>query len=259
MSKYTELISNYHASKVLFPQHVDLSTRPLIDINTSLNSLVLAFDIDTAVGKQLDILGEWIGRSRRVNTPLSGIYFAFDTINLGFDQGIWQGPYDSDDGLLDLSDDIYRLVLKIKIGINSWNGQNDTLPEIINSAIEGSGIRIAIVDNQDMSISLWILGDPNVAMSELERMIFDSAINKGPFIKIPDNYTPSRYADNPIDSINSELWWAINSGYFNIKSAGVRVREIETAKDGYTFFGFDIETDYVQGFDSGSWGERFNV
>jgi hypothetical protein len=38
---------------------------------------------------------------------------------------------------------------------------------------------MAIVDNQDMSISIWILGDPSVALSEIDRLILDSAVNKG--------------------------------------------------------------------------------
>jgi hypothetical protein len=91
MSKYTDLITNYHATKPLFFQHVDLSTRPLLDTSTALNSLITAFDIDTAVGVQLDILGEWIGRSRYVAVPISGIFFSWDTDGLGYDQGVWQG------------------------------------------------------------------------------------------------------------------------------------------------------------------------
>ncbi|HGF1289362.1 TPA: hypothetical protein ACF8R1_004506, partial [Escherichia coli] len=51
--------------------------------------------------------------------------------------------------------------------------------------------------------------------------------------------------------------WAIQNGYMTVKAAGVRVREIETVSDGYQFFGFDIENDYIAGFDRGSWGERF--
>ncbi len=128
MSKYTDLITNYHAGKPLFNQHVDLSTRPLTDVSTALGSLITAFDIDTAVGVQLDILGEWIGRARYVSVPISGIYFSLDTDGLGFDQGVWQGPYDPDSGYTALSDETYRVILKAKIAINSWNGQNDTLP-----------------------------------------------------------------------------------------------------------------------------------
>ncbi|OON35644.1 hypothetical protein BTJ39_22205, partial [Izhakiella australiensis] len=96
MSKYTDLITNYHAGKPKFVAHVDLSTRALTDTSETLNALLAAFDIDTAVGTQLDILGEWIGRSRIVSQPISGIYFSFDTDGLGWDQGVWQGPYDPD-------------------------------------------------------------------------------------------------------------------------------------------------------------------
>ncbi|HFZ2301801.1 TPA: DUF2612 domain-containing protein [Klebsiella aerogenes] len=257
MSKYTDRISNYHAGKPKFFAHVDLSTRPLIDISQTMTGMISAFDIDTAVGKQLDILGEWIGRKRRVNTPISGVYFSWDTEKLGWDQGVWQGPFDPDDGFLDLSDEVYRLVLKVKIAINHWNGQNDTLPPILDSALAGSGIRMAIIDNQDMSISIWILGDPAAVMSETDRLILDSAVNRGPFIKLSPGYVPSRYDANPLDQVNSELWWAIRGGYMTIKAAGVRVKEIETTSDGYQFFGFDIDNEFIAGFDQGSWGEKF--
>ncbi|MCC3717988.1 DUF2612 domain-containing protein [Rouxiella badensis] len=257
MSKYTDLITNYHAGKPKFVSHVDLSTRPLTDVGTTINSLISAFDIDTAVGNQLDILGLWIGLSRRVSTPITGIYFSFDVDRLGWDQGRWQGPYDPDDGFLDLSDEIYRLVLKVKISINSWNGQNDTLPDILNAAVAGSGLRMAIVDNQDMTISILILGDPEAAMSDTDRIILDNAVNRGPFFTVPAGYTPSRYDINPIDQVNSELYWAIQNGYLTVKAAGVRVREIQTPSVGFQFFGFDLDNDYVAGWDRGAWEENF--
>lgn len=253
MSKYTDMITNYHSKKPKFFAHIDLSTRPLTDVSTAVSELNSAFDIDTAVGVQLDAVGEWVGRSRRVATPISGIYFSWDTEFVGWDQGVWQGPYDPNDGFIDLSDEIYRLMLKVKIAINNWDGQNDSLPPILNSALADSGIRMAIVDNQDMSISIWILGDPNAAMSETDRLILDSAVNKGPFITLPPGYTPSLYNANPIDQVNSELWWAIQNGYMTVKSAGVRVREIVTTSDGFQFFGFDLDNDYIAGFDMGSW------
>ena len=234
---------------------MDLSTRPLIDISQTMTGMISAFDIDTAVGKQLDILGEWIGRKRRVSTPISGVYFSWDTEKLGWDQGMWQGPFDPDDGYLDLSDEVYRLVLKVKIAINHWNGQNDTLPDILDSALVGSGIRMAIIDNQDMSISIWILPDYSIVLSDIDRMIFDSAVNKGPFVAIPAGYIPSRYDLNPIDQVNSELWWAIQNGYLTVKAAGVKVKEMQMPSDGgNTFFGFDVNNEYISGFDSGAWG-----
>ena len=80
MSKYTELITNYHATKPKFLAHVDLMTRPLIDVAAATRGLISAFDIDSAVGVQLDILGLWIGRSRVVSQPISGVYFSWDMI-----------------------------------------------------------------------------------------------------------------------------------------------------------------------------------
>lgn len=222
MSKYTDLITNYHAGKPLFFQHVDLSTRPLVDVSTALNGLITAFDIDTAVGVQLDILGEWIGRTRYVSVPISGIYFSFDTDGLGWDQGVWQGPYDPDSGYTALSDDTYRVILKAKIAINNWDGTNDSLPDILDTALAGSGIRMQIVDNQDMTISIWVF--PEVDISQ----------------------------------VSLELIAAIRQGYLTVKAAGVwggsiELPAVETPSEGNRFFGFDMDNEYIAGFDDGSW------
>jgi hypothetical protein len=65
----------------------------------------------------------------------SGTYYwrflEWDKERVGWDQGIWLGPYQSTDALTYLSDDVYRVVLKARIGINNWNGQNGTLPDIL--------------------------------------------------------------------------------------------------------------------------------
>lgn len=234
MSRYTDRITNYHAGKPKFFAHVDLSTRPLSDVSDAMSRLIPDFDIDTAVGVQLDVVGEWVTLPARSHTGNRDLFFVGHRAGwLG--PGVWQGPYDPNDGFIDLSDEIYRLMLKVKVAINNWDGQNDSLPPILDTALAGSGIRMAIVDNQDMSISIWILGDPSVALSEIDRLILDSAVNKGPFIALPAGYVPSRYDINPIDQVNSELWWAIQNGYMTVKAAGVRVREIETVSDGYQF------------------------
>lgn len=222
MSKYTDLITNYHAGKPKFVAHIDLSTRPLTDASTSLQSLISAFDIDSAVGVQLDVLGEWIGRTRIVSQPIAGVYLSFDTDGLGWDQGVWQGPYDPDAGYTSLSDDTYRIVLKAKIAINNWNGQNDTLPPILETALEGSGLKMQIVDNQDMTISVWV------------------------------------FPEEDISQVSLELLAAIKQGYLTVKAAGVwagdiQTPSIETPSVGNRFFGFDMDNEYIAGFDDGAW------
>ncbi|UPJ02406.1 DUF2612 domain-containing protein [Klebsiella pneumoniae] len=161
-------------------------------------------------------MGEWVGRSRRVATPVTGIYFFRGTPSgLAGTRGSGRAHMTQTTVFIDLSDEIYRLMLKVKVAINNWDGQNDSLPPILDTALAGSGIRMAIVDNQDMSISIWILGDPSVALSEIDRLILDSAVNKGPFIALPAGYVPSRYDINPIDQVNSELWWAIQKRLYD--------------------------------------------
>lgn len=222
MSKYTDRITNYHRGKLLFVEHVDLSTRPLSDVSDAMYGLISAFDIDEAIGVQLDALGEWIGRSRIVSQPISGVYFSFDTPGLGWDQGVWQGPYDPDAGYTSLSDDTYRIILKAKIAINNWDGQNDSLPSILEAALEGSGLKMQIVDNQDMTISVWVF--PEVDISQ----------------------------------VSLELLAAIRQGYLTVKAAGVwagdiQTPSIETPSVGTRFFGFDMDNEYIAGFDDGAW------
>ena len=225
MSKYTDLITNYHRHKPLFVDHVDLITRPLSDVASAMTALITEFDIDEAVGSQLDILGKWIGRTRIVSQPISGIYFSFDTDGLGFDQGVWQGPYDPDAGFTNLSDETYRIILKAKIAINHWNGTNETLPEILDTALAGSGLKMQIVDNQDMTISVWVF--PEIDISQ----------------------------------VSLELIAAIRQGYLTVKAAGVFAGDITTPSvltpsEGNRFFGFDMVNDYIAGFDDGAWEKK---
>ncbi|WP_029570116.1 DUF2612 domain-containing protein [Pantoea ananatis] len=225
MSKYTDLITNWQRGKPLFTQHVDLSTRPLADVASTLNGLLTAFDIDKAVGVQLDILGEWIGRSRTVALPISGVYFSFDTDSLGWDQGVWQGPYDPDSGYTSLSDETYRIILKAKIAINQWDGTNETLRAILDTALAGSGLTMQIVDGQDMTISIWVFPEKDISL------------------------------------VSRELIAAIRQGYLTVKAAGVyagtvNIPSIYTPTEGSKFFGFDMDNDFISGFDIGSWETR---
>ncbi len=223
MSKYTDLITNYHATKPKFVEHIDLVTRPLAETSAAINGLINAFDIDHATGIQLDILGQWIGLSRVVSQTISGVYFSWDTDGLGYDQGVWQGPYDPDSGYTSLSDETYRIVLKTKTAINNWDGRNDSLPPILDAALDGSGLKMQIVDNQDMTIGIWV------------------------------------FPETDISSVSLELIAAIRQGYLTVKGAGVwggsiEIPSVETPSEGNRFFGFDMDNEYISGFDAGSWG-----
>ncbi|NDJ56778.1 DUF2612 domain-containing protein [Enterobacteriaceae bacterium 4M9] len=120
--------------------------------------LVPAFDLDRAVGKQLDVLGEWIGQARAINAPIDDYFFSFDNEKLGFDLGYWKNRYDADFGYVSLDDESYRTLLRAKVGANNWDGTMETLPDILQSIWPDKDIKISVIDNQNMSITIFMVG-----------------------------------------------------------------------------------------------------
>ncbi|MFZ5191013.1 DUF2612 domain-containing protein, partial [Enterobacter roggenkampii] len=128
-------------------------------------------------------------------------------------------------GYTTLSDETYRIVLKAKIAINNWDGRNDSLPPFLDAATAGSGLKMQIVDNQDMTISIWVFPEKDISL------------------------------------VSRELIAAIRQGYLTVKAAGVyagtvSIPSIYTPTEGSKFFGFDMDNDFISGFDNGSWETR---
>ncbi|HGJ5877453.1 MAG TPA: DUF2612 domain-containing protein [Arsenophonus sp.] len=122
MRDYSEYITPQHRKAEKFTRHIELMTRPLRDIVTLATQLNALFSIDNGTGKQLDAIGEWIGLSRFVKTPIKGVYFSLDTEKVGFDQGSWKRRFDADSGFTELDDETYRFILWAKIRANHWDG-----------------------------------------------------------------------------------------------------------------------------------------
>ena len=133
LTDYTGLITSEHNQRPKFMAVVEALTKPMVALQNLLGGMPDVFDLDKAVGVQLDAVGLWVGIARRVATPLTGVYFSLDTAGVGFDQGNWKGPFDPDTGLTLLDDDTYRLVLRAKIGANHWDGTLGSTAAILNS------------------------------------------------------------------------------------------------------------------------------
>jgi hypothetical protein len=156
---YLNLITSEHRGKEKFEATVVAGVSPFSKLQEVMLGLSADFDIDSAVGVQLDAVGAWIGRSRRIDTPLVGVYFAWDDLaSDGWESGIWKGPFDPDSGLVDLPDDSYRVLLKAKIAANSWDGTIPGAYAIWATVFTNS--QLVIQDNQDMSMVVGIAGQP---------------------------------------------------------------------------------------------------
>ncbi|MBU66450.1 MAG: hypothetical protein CL858_13510 [Cupriavidus sp.] len=214
LSQYTDLITSEHNKRLKFMEVVETLAEPMVDLQNVLSAMPGKFDLDNAVGDQLDTIGLWVGISRDVPVPLTSVYFSLDIDGLGFDQGSWKGPFDPDAGLTRLDDDTYRLVIRAKIGANHWDGTLEASKAILDS-IFGGGTFVFIQDNQDMSMTIGIAG-------VIPSAVFLAVLANGLIPLKPEGVR------------------------INIV--------IVTTVDGAPMFGFDMSNNLVAGFDTGAWG-----
>jgi hypothetical protein len=164
---YTPLITNAHADKPRFLETVRLLTSAASAIADVALSLTQAFSVDEAVGVQLDTVGLWVGISRRQNVPIPNAFFTWDDADLGWNVGSWKGPFVSTEGITVLDDDTYRAVIKAKIGSNYWNGSMLGLQQIGERDLQSVGVQCFVLDNMDMSVTVYILGQPTAVLVEM--------------------------------------------------------------------------------------------
>lgn len=213
VTAYLNLIAPEHNQKPNYIASVTAAVQPFADQLAVLSTFATLWDVDSAVGDQLDTIGLWVGISREIAVPLTGVYFSFDDASLGFDLGIWLGPFDPTSGLVSLPDDSYRLVIKAKIGLNHWDGSIPDAYAFMNPLFPGN--QLVIQDNQDMTMLMGIIG-PN-ALTPIETALLENG------------YLDVKPAGVTIDAY------------------------ITPSVPNAPFFGFDVENSTISGFDVGGW------
>lgn len=215
-SQYTDLVTSEHQDKPNFMAVISVSVQPLVDGQNALNALPGDFDLDDAVGAQLDAVGVRVGRTRYIETPLTGVYFTWDTAGLGWDQGYWRGQFDPVEGVTTLDDPTYRLLLRAVIAANSWDGTVTGAAAALANLFNGSttpGALIFIQDNQNMTMTFGISGQQPGAV----------------FLAL------------------------LASGDVPLKPVGVAVTYVMNSVNNTPVFGWDVENQYISGWDVGSW------
>lgn len=165
---YTALITSQHRVQPKFMAVVEALTSALGEVyDVTLDGVVQAFDVDQAVGVQLDIIGLWVGVSRRQAIPVPNSYFTWNDASKGWNFASWKGPFEAVEGVTDLDDANYRAVLKGKIGSNYWRGTNETLETIGEEALLDLGVQCFVLDNMNMTTEVYILGNPSAVLIEM--------------------------------------------------------------------------------------------
>lgn len=127
---YLDLITSEYAEKPKFNQMV----QALLDMESptvdNLDSFDTLFNLDNAVGDQLDICGQLVGMTRQL-------------------------PFEDPAVPSVLTDDLFRTVIKARICSNFWDGTNESWQRIIQQMFPTAVFEV--VDNQDMSISVVLI------------------------------------------------------------------------------------------------------
>lgn len=126
------LVTSEYKTSQNFLQWLTVNLSLFQDVFNCANSFASAFDIQQAVGAQLDVLGNIIGQSRTV---------AFQ-------------PSDGVSPILD--DDTYRLLLQARILQNHFGGTNQEVRGVWNALFPG-GIML-FTDNQNMTVNIYVAG-----------------------------------------------------------------------------------------------------
>lgn len=210
---YLRHVTSEHADKSNFIATVSTLVQPVSDVAALIASLVEKFDLDVAIGVQLDVDGQWAGRSRFLTTPLTGVYFALDTVNVGLDEGTWWEPFNPLTALIRLPDDAYRTLLRAIIAQNAWDGSIPMAYTLWDTLFASNGYRIAIQSHGDMSMTVALVG--------------------------------------PIaDAVTLALF---TLGQLAPKPVGVGINYAKSSLPGTPLFGLDADNDTVGGLDHGAW------
>jgi hypothetical protein len=124
------------------------------------------FDVETAVGPQLDVIGEYVGFNRNVQAVIQRTWFGvqdYTTYNpavpaVGFTDytdatvnasSVWYRYEFVSQSTIALTDDEYRYLLKLKIQLNACNMSTAAITKIIWDFF---GTDIVLTDNKNMTI-----------------------------------------------------------------------------------------------------------
>lgn len=129
VDKYLNLITSQHRGKPKFTSWLTAALLKIDDTASFLLGLSNDFDIDQAIGNQLDILGEIVGLKRTI--LLNSEYTLLD-------------------------DDSYRFAIKAKVLKNRWDGTTQGIYDVWHGIFPEYGLRVT--DNQDMSVTYLAAG-----------------------------------------------------------------------------------------------------
>ena len=161
------------------------------DVQRFLNNLYLQYDLDHAVGAQLDSIGGRLGMPRKLPFQPSG--------------GV--SPI--------MPDSNYRLVLRAGIVESHFDGTIPDLYNLFQTVLGGTGLYFAVIDNQNMSVSVIVYGQTDTLIKdELEHGLI---VPKSEGVAVSINVTANKVFAWGVDNDVFSGW---GTGYW-LKQGGI--------------------------------------
>lgn len=173
----TNLLIKQYWEKPKAKAEVELQASTWETTRAFLAALDPAFDLDNAIGAQLDVLGRIVGISRSVPDVIPKVYFGFgfNPNSVGFSSkfdpqrigGPFYSKFSSAFTDLQLGDSDYRFFIRVKASLNRASGyvssdQYISIQDVVLAAFDG---RAYVVDNLNMTLTLYV--SPVVSLDRL--------------------------------------------------------------------------------------------
>lgn len=119
-------------------------------------------------------------------------------------------------GVVPLADNDYKILIRGKIGANQFLGSIESAYQKLTNIFGNTGSYLFIQDYQDMSIAIAVSGN-----------------------------VPS-----------AAFMAALSGGYMQVRPAGVLAKYYYPTAPGGPLFGFDVQNQFIAGFDTGVWAQN---
>lgn len=162
MTDYTKLITSEHNQRPKFKAMVGLVSNAWGELYDFTKTLPSEFDLDNAVGAQLDVVGKWAGQSRLIDNVILVQYFNYDgapgALNFGEEADLSVGgrffnESDALDASTLLADPEYRTIIRARTVRNTAKGLTADFIKVLNFIFNAPTI---IDDTGDMTIGVYI-------------------------------------------------------------------------------------------------------